>query len=155
MNDPKLYSQVNALQRRDTAEVIAEFAPKLKWRSDGLDTLIDVGSGPGDVLMELFYPKIPKTFQRLVCSDVNANMVQYAQQTYRHIEKSEYRILDIAMKEELPDDLKGQFDHVTSFYCLQFVKNQRYVKGSTEKNVPVIMNNCSSFRAKDNRFQNN
>lgn len=126
MNNPKLYRQANALQRQDASEIIEEYFPKLKWHPDGLDSLIDVGSASGDVLMELIYPRMPVASQRIVCSDICAKMVEFARVSYQHLAKSEFRILDIATQLDLPRDLYGQFDHVTSFYCLQLVKDQRY-----------------------------
>ncbi|XP_061394069.1 juvenile hormone acid O-methyltransferase-like, partial [Musca vetustissima] len=52
-------------------------------------------------------------------------MIDYARQQYGHFKKVEFRVLDIGARQNLPRDLKHQFDHVTSFYTLMWVQNQR------------------------------
>lgn len=125
MDDPKLYHEAHELQRKDAADIIEEFAPKIQWRTDGLDTLIDIGSGPGDVVVDFIYPRMPKTFQNIVWSDIKTSMVEYAKSIYGHLPNTDFKVLNIETHEELAEDLKGQFDHVTSNYCLQVVPDQR------------------------------
>uniref|UniRef100_A0A1I8PXL7 Methyltransferase type 12 domain-containing protein n=1 Tax=Stomoxys calcitrans TaxID=35570 RepID=A0A1I8PXL7_STOCA len=123
MNDPKLYLEAHELQRKDAENFYEEFASKIQWRSDGLDTLIDVGSGPGDITADIIYPLMPVNFQRFVFSDIQPSMVEFSKQRYNHLEKSEFHILNIETSDDLPSDLEGKFDHVTSNYCLQLVPN--------------------------------
>lgn len=125
MADPQLYYEAHELQRKDAEDIIDEYFPRIQWRTDGLDTLIDVGSGPGDVLMDLIYPRMPSNFQRIVCSDIKQSMVEFATSKYQHLEKIDFKVLDIETHSDLSSDLKGQFDHVTSFYCLIVVQDQR------------------------------
>lgn len=49
MHDGKLYLKYNHAQRRDADEILYEFSHHFKWRYDGSDQLLDIGSGPGDV----------------------------------------------------------------------------------------------------------
>ncbi|XP_059221411.1 juvenile hormone acid O-methyltransferase-like [Stomoxys calcitrans] len=58
-----------------------EYSVKILSRKNGCDSLIDLGSGSGDVLMDFVYPIMPKNFQRLVCSDIIHKMVNYAKST--------------------------------------------------------------------------
>ncbi|XP_013113388.1 juvenile hormone acid O-methyltransferase-like [Stomoxys calcitrans] len=125
MNNPALYKKANEVQRHDSEIIIAEYAPKMKWRYDGSDSLIDLGSGSGDVLMDFIYPRMPKNFHRLVCSDINPKMVKSASDQYGHIKGTEFRVLDMATQLNLPSDLQEQFDHVVSFYAMMWVENQR------------------------------
>ncbi|XP_073822309.1 juvenile hormone acid O-methyltransferase-like [Musca autumnalis] len=124
MDNPKLYRETNQLQRQNAAIAVREFFSKFHWRSDGLDAIIDVGSAIGDVFLEIVCPLFRRDFQRIVCTDLNTNMVEYARKHYSDkVKNSEFRILNIAT--ELPTELKGQFDHLLSFFCLQLVPNQR------------------------------
>ncbi|XP_005179568.1 juvenile hormone acid O-methyltransferase-like [Musca domestica] len=125
MNHPDWYDKANAAQRHDSSEIFREYYKQFQWRYDGRDSLIDVGSGSGDVLMDFVYPCVPWNFQRLVCSDINSIMVDYAKRKYGQLAKVEFKVLDIGTCKELPKDLKHQFDHVTSFYTLMWVQNHR------------------------------
>ncbi|XP_073822305.1 juvenile hormone acid methyltransferase [Musca autumnalis] len=125
MNQACLYHRANAVQRYDAEQIIQEYAEKFEWRHDGLDCLLDVGTGSGDVLMDFIYPIMPKQFSRVVGSDISRKMVQFARTCYSSEKQCSFRVLDIGTKENLPEDLVGSFDHVTSFYCLHWIQNQR------------------------------
>uniref|UniRef100_A0A1I8NP59 Methyltransferase type 12 domain-containing protein n=1 Tax=Stomoxys calcitrans TaxID=35570 RepID=A0A1I8NP59_STOCA len=124
MNNPELYISANDVQRHDADVVVKKFSSKMQWHPKGEDTLIDLGSGSGDVLMDIVYPRIPKNFQRIVCTDVNPTMISYARQKFGHVKGVEFETLDMAT-DTLPEQLKGQFDHVTSFYALMYARTQR------------------------------
>lgn len=126
MNQACLYHRANQVQRHDAEQIIKEYAQKFYWRFDGTDTLLDVGSGSGDVLMDFILPVMPCKFKRIVGLDLSPKMVNYAHNYYSKQENCDFRVLDIGTKENLPNDLYEQFDHVTSFYCLHWVQNQRY-----------------------------
>lgn len=128
MNEASLYQKANSVQRRDAQQILKEYSNIIQWRSDGNDSLIDIGTGSGNVLMDFVYPLMPKNFKQLVGSDVSSKMVQYANHFYKNVANTKFKILDIGSDEELPNDLLEQFDHVTSFYCLHWVQNQRYFK---------------------------
>ncbi|XP_075150989.1 juvenile hormone acid O-methyltransferase-like [Haematobia irritans] len=125
MNNPDLYQRANEVQRHDAETVIKEYTSMLQWLPEGGDTFIDLGSGSGDVLMDVVYPRMPKNFQRIVCTDINPTMVNFARHKFGHIKGCEFRVLDMAMRKQLPGHLEGQFDHVTSFYALMYARTQR------------------------------
>lgn len=125
MNQACLYQRANEVQRYDAEEILQEYAEKFEWRHDGLDCLLDVGTGSGDVLMDFIYPIMPKQFQSVVGSDVSRKMMQFAEKCYSREKQCSFRVLDIATKDKLPEDMVGRFDHVTSFYCLHWIQNQR------------------------------
>uniref|UniRef100_A0A1I8M195 Methyltransferase type 12 domain-containing protein n=1 Tax=Musca domestica TaxID=7370 RepID=A0A1I8M195_MUSDO len=125
MDDPQLYYDAHELQKKDAIVFYKQFSSKIRWRNDGSDALIDIGSGPGDVVYDCIYPIMPDTYQRLVFSDIKNSMMEYAREHYHHLPNSDFKVLNIESHEELLNDLKGQFDHVTSNYCLQLVVDQR------------------------------
>ncbi|TDG45107.1 hypothetical protein AWZ03_008445 [Drosophila navojoa] len=124
MNLASLYQRANEVQRHDAKLILSEYASILQWRSDGQDSLLDVGSGPGNVLMDFVHPLLPKSFEQLVGTDVSMQMVRYANKCYERYARTQFQVLDIGC-EELPEQFKGRFDHVTSFYCLHWVQNLR------------------------------
>ncbi|XP_030383951.1 juvenile hormone acid O-methyltransferase [Scaptodrosophila lebanonensis] len=125
MNQASLYQRANQVQRHDAKLILEQYASVLQWRTDGQDKLIDVGSGSGNVLMDFVHPLLPKSFGQLVGTDISSKMVGYANKCYgKKFERTHFQVLDIGC-EELPQRLEGQFDHVTSFYCLHWVQNLR------------------------------
>ncbi|XP_055855264.1 juvenile hormone acid O-methyltransferase isoform X2 [Episyrphus balteatus] len=124
MNQAKLYLRANNVQRHDAQQIIQEFSNVFQWRLDGKDSLLDVGSGSGDVLMDFLYPVVPKDFKKIVASDISSKMVRHGKKTYSHIDNVDFKVLDIGT-ETLPKEFINEFDHVTSFYCLHWVQNQR------------------------------
>uniref|UniRef100_A0A1A9WKH5 Methyltransf_25 domain-containing protein n=1 Tax=Glossina brevipalpis TaxID=37001 RepID=A0A1A9WKH5_9MUSC len=127
MNQPALYHRADCAQRYSVEQILKKYSKLLQWRSDGMDTLIDIGTGSGDVLKDFIYPLMPRKFDRLMGSDISTKMCNYAHEIFKSEPRCEFTVLDIATEEELPIDLKGQFDHITSFYCLSWVQNQRQV----------------------------
>lgn len=125
MNQASLYQRANEVQRRDAKQILSEYASMIQWRYDGNDSLLDVGTGSGDVLMDFIYPLMPRQFKRLVGTDVSRKMVDFARKNYLNYDNCEFYTLDIGSEELLPKNFHGQFDHVTSFYCLHWVQNQR------------------------------
>lgn len=128
MNQACLYHRANQVQRHDAEQIIKEYFNRLQWRLDGCDSLLDVGSGSGDVLMDFIYTIMPVKFDRIVGSDISPKMINYAKKCYNLQKKCEFRVLDISTDWGVPNDMKEQFDHVTSFYCLHWIQNQRYKK---------------------------
>lgn len=125
MHNADLYHDANGEQRRDAEEVIKDYADRLKWRSDGTDSLLDIGSGSGDVTIDYLLPILPKTFSRLTGFDLSDEMVEYARTKYATPRISfEQFDIGVPLEEQAQRDVEP-FDHVTSFYCLHWVQNQK------------------------------
>ncbi|EDW77852.1 uncharacterized protein Dwil_GK24707 [Drosophila willistoni] len=123
MNQASLYQHSNQVQRHDAKLVLDEYASSLQWRPDGQDKLLDVGSGSGNVLMDFVRPLMPQKAQ-LVGTDISTQMVGFASKFYHQDPSTQFKVLDIG-SDHLPKELRGKFDHVTSFYCLHWVQNLR------------------------------
>lgn len=124
MHKAALYHQSNGLQRRDAEQIITEFASIMHWRSDGGDSVLDIGCGSGDVTIDYLLPVLPKKFQRLVGVDLSGEMVEYARKQYGTSRISfEQFDLGIDLEKQLLRQIE-QFDHVVSFYCLHWVQQQ-------------------------------
>lgn len=123
MNKAKLYQRSNELQRVDTKLVLSEYAPLIKW--NGFDTVMDVGCGTGDVTVDFLLPEIPTTYLKLVGTDISDSMIRYANETYQNLPRVSFERLDISGA--IDAKFLNYFDHVTSFFCLHWVQNQKYV----------------------------
>lgn len=123
MNDGALYQRANPMQRNDAKQMIETFSNQFKWRPDGEDSLLDIGCGSGDVTIDFILPVLPPKFKRLVGADISDGMLDYARQSYQH-SKIVFEKLDVGAPLE-SNTWEDPFDHVTSFYCLHWVRDQR------------------------------
>ncbi|CAO1371535.1 unnamed protein product [Diamesa hyperborea] len=138
MNNAKLYHKANTVQKRDANQILDEFSHLFKWRYDGTDSLLDIGTGTGDLLVEYIIPKMPKSFAKVIGVDVSEVMTEYASDKYRNKYVDFYKV-DIEsdlfapeltysnkIKSFLSESMTlGNYDFITSFYCLHWIQNQR------------------------------
>lgn len=123
MNNPQLYSVANQLQRNDVIMVIREYGKLLTWRSDGKVRILDVGSGSGDVLIDLLEPFLPPSYEKLVASDLSMKMLNFARSAYgKSYPKLEFYQLDI-VADCMPNEYLDHFDLITSFFCLHWIQD--------------------------------
>ncbi|XP_052860360.1 juvenile hormone acid O-methyltransferase [Anopheles cruzii] len=124
MNKANLYHQANGVQRHDAAEILKEYAPLISKSQASDDSLLDIGCGSGDVLVDFVLPALGRV-RKVVAADVSEQMVRYAREAYKHLASVSFRTLDIGLKLDASGLAQlGQFGHVTSFYCLHWVQNQ-------------------------------
>lgn len=127
MNKPELYSSANQIQRHDANLVIQEFGSLFQWQLDGGDRLMDIGCGSGDVTMDFVEPLLPRNYEKLVGSDISLKMIRFAADTYcKNFPKVEFQQLDIG-DDCMPTKYLEYFHHMTSFYCLHWIQDQRKV----------------------------
>lgn len=125
MNKVSLYLEANQLQRSNTQQVLQQFKSVLKWRSDGNDSILDAGCGPGDVTIDSLLSILPTNFDRLVGVDISKEMIAYARETKIH-PKVSFEQFDLEVElEKQPLNGMAPFDHITSFFCLMMIQNQR------------------------------
>jgi juvenile hormone-III synthase len=122
MNEASLYKKSNGVQRRDAKKVLDEFSHLLKW--NGSDTILDIGCGSGDVTVDYVLPILPETFKQLIGVDISQEMVKCAGDAY-NIPRLGFKQLDISASVDSFVKKNQQFDHITSFYCLHWVQNQK------------------------------
>lgn len=125
MNQAVLYQRANQVQRHDARMVIREYGNMFQWRIDGKDRVMDIGCGSGDVTIDFLEPILPSNYEKLVGSDISLKMVNYAADTYGETHpKVEFDQLDIG-DDVMPKRYLEHFNHITSFYCLHWVQDQR------------------------------
>ncbi|XP_059622569.1 juvenile hormone acid O-methyltransferase-like [Phlebotomus argentipes] len=109
-----------------THHLLDKFCDWIEWRKDGKDSILDIGSGPGNSFHSTMFCRLPSNFSRLVLSDISKPMVELQKKEFEGVNKVSCEVLDIGspIDENLLQKL-GTFDHVTSFYCLMWVKDQQ------------------------------
>lgn len=85
---------------------------------------MDIGCGSGDVTIDFILPLLPLNFKRLVGSDLSSDMIRYARESFQH-PKISFQKLDISGDLTCYLETIEPFDHITSFYCLHWVQNQK------------------------------
>lgn len=123
---PSNYTQANRIQRRDADQLLEEYSKIIRWRNNGTETVLDIGCGPGDITIDFILPRIPKPFGKLVGVDILEKMIKHAKRLYER-DNVHFQILDIENGDIdlfLKDYPEG-FDHITSLYCLQWVRDQK------------------------------
>lgn len=124
MNVPKAYRNANNLQRKDAQDVLNQLGFLIKWK--GKPSVLDIGCGPGDVTIDFVLSRMPEDYEKLVGIDISEKMVDFARETYGKISpKVHFEVGDISGSWDQFSNYSEAFDHVTSFYCLNWVPNQR------------------------------
>ncbi|XP_045447646.1 juvenile hormone acid O-methyltransferase-like [Melitaea cinxia] len=120
MNNAELYHRSNILQKRDALQCLEEYGKRIKWKN-GRTKIIDIGCGDGSVTMSILRKFIPNSYERLVGCDISENMIQFANEHHAS-DHTSFMVLDI--EGDLPNELRGNFDHAFSFYALHWIKHQ-------------------------------
>ena len=124
MNDPKLYDLYHGLPRRDVTKVLSEYINSMSWKTG--DRVLDLGCGPGSVTTQVLMPRLPADFGLLVGADLSADMIQFASNNYTHY-KLTFTQSDLAKDVEKTSQLRPSgFDKIFSFFCLNWIPDQRY-----------------------------
>ncbi|XP_037050642.1 juvenile hormone acid O-methyltransferase-like [Bradysia coprophila] len=121
MDNPNIYENLNNQMRAKIKKILNEH--RFHWRANGTDSLLDIGFGPGDITVDTLLPLLPHNFERLVGVDISNEMVKHARRKYSCARVS-FHQLDIGKKiDDQAFNGIAPFDHITSFYCLHYVKN--------------------------------
>ena len=122
-----MYLKFNDLQRLTAIKLTSELSHLCPWADDKISSLLDIGCGPGDVLIEVIAPKLPKGC-KIVGLDISEEMVESAKENFQS-DNVEFHQSDISSEfEDCVKNLREDqrlFDVITSFYCFHWVQNQK------------------------------
>lgn len=99
MNKPALYRESSKVAEYYSQKALQEFASVFQSRSNGNDSWLDAGCGPGNVTINILLPMLPVNFKRLVGIDVSKEMIAYARKTYTH-PKVSYELFNLDLELE-------------------------------------------------------
>lgn len=126
MADANLYREFDTYQQIEAEDVFREFLNYPLKKSDEFKNIIDIGTGPGDTLVLRILPQLGKKPSKVVGVDISSEMVEAAARKYQN-EILNFQLLDIQSDSYEPTGnlAHGTYDLVTSFYCYQWVRNER------------------------------
>ncbi|KAJ3657563.1 hypothetical protein Zmor_009356 [Zophobas morio] len=116
--DPVQYSKSCQLQLSMATHFLDTYFNLLNVKNNA--TILDLGAGDASVTLEALLPRLPN-FNKLVVCDKSRNMVNFAKNRF-HDERIETVQMDII---DYDKSLKGYFDHIFSFLCLQQIPEDR------------------------------
>ena len=122
MYKAELYSKLNGEQSQSAKKYFSYFGDLLKEKYEyNAVTLIDIGSGCGHVLVNIIMKESQLNFSQVVGIDKNTDMIDFANERYGN-DEIKFQLMDI--QGSIPKALQStQFDLVTSFYCLHWVRD--------------------------------
>ncbi|XP_017780256.1 PREDICTED: juvenile hormone acid O-methyltransferase-like [Nicrophorus vespilloides] len=120
MDNAELYSKNHRVQIDEATFVLENYIQGIKWKSG--DSILDIGSGSGEVTMEVLAPLLPNDFEKLVGLDISPEMVNHAKKQNKN-PKIDFIVCDIG-SENITKTIDEKFDHIFSFFCLNWVQNQ-------------------------------
>lgn len=115
MNRPHLYRKQNDHQRSNSSLALEKYGYLIQWRADGLDSLMDVGCGSGDVLFDIILPQMtPGAKPKVFGIDISRSMIEYCEKQFEAEKNVKFIQMDILKVSDFPTDHE-QVDHLTSF----------------------------------------
>lgn len=121
--------QSNNVHRADIQEILIKYSSLFQWRADGRDSILDIGCGTGDIAVDLLIPLLPKEFTKLAGCDRSEENIQYARKKHEQYTKVTFDCIDYGCdNEEIQKYIQANnyyYDHITSFYCLHWIPNQK------------------------------
>jgi SAM-dependent methyltransferase len=134
-NNPENYHNLNSQQVSVTKLFLESAKEEFSKKNFGNAKLIDIGTGDGRVLVELFIKSSGVNFSHVIGTDKREDVIKFAHDFYAS-ELISFEVLDIENgKEEDFEKLikNGQFDLATSFFALQYAVDHKIVFSNINK----------------------
>ncbi|KAG5680142.1 hypothetical protein PVAND_009667 [Polypedilum vanderplanki] len=95
---------------------------------------LDIGTGDGRVLSEVFVKQSGLNFEKVLGSDINLEMIKVAKKNYQN-DLIKFEQLNIEDEEASSELLKvhGTFDIVTSYFCLHWIKDLKIALSNVKR----------------------
>lgn len=126
MNDSGLYSEFSDIQKNDSKIFFLEFLTYSAVRNAEFKSILDVGCGPGNTLIDYVLPQLKNKPSKVVGVDISNQMIETAIEKYQN-ETIRFNVFDIQSSQfQAVDHLAPEsYDLVTSFYCFHWVRDER------------------------------
>lgn len=120
MHEPELFEKLSRNSRDGTQAAIAKYGHLIKWKPDHSDTILDVGCGPGNVLMDIILPQFKGLYSTCYATDISERMIDFARKKYEDREDVKFQVLDITQVSGFLQN-HGHIDHVVSSFVMHYV----------------------------------
>lgn len=120
MQDPEAYIRGNILQVQGAQKCLSEYIHLIKWKESGED-IMDVGCGPGYTTWNILKKFLPENCGTIHAVDKQERMLEYGKNIYP---KVNFIHLDFGSC-EFPAQFNNSIDHIFSFFCFQWIADQR------------------------------
>lgn len=123
MHEPEIFEKLNKGTRDGTTAALAKFGHLIKWKPDHSDTILDVGCGPGNVLMNIILPEFKGKYSNCYATDLSDKMIDYAGKKYAIREDVKFLKMDIMNVGGFLAE-HGPVDHVVSTFVVHYLPDQ-------------------------------
>lgn len=120
---PGEYIKANGWHHRMATLVLDLLQMSFDIETDGRTKFLDVGCGPGNITRDLLLPKCGPG-SKIVATDLSREVLHYAEKHFAH-PMIEYELLDIGRDVSDFARKHGNFSRVYSFFCINWLKDQR------------------------------
>ncbi|KAK4873152.1 hypothetical protein RN001_015181 [Aquatica leii] len=149
MNNPSFYSKQHQIGRVGSTDVIQRYFHLVKQNKRKESAIIDIGSGPGNVIHDVLIPHFKSPVRKVVGIDVSEEMVKFANATYGN-EKFNFEVWNI--ENVVPKRYISFFDYVFSFSTFHWIKDQRKLFLNINRIMKPNAQMLFSFVAQTNLF---
>jgi juvenile hormone-III synthase len=128
MDNAELYNTANDFQKLVVRDTLEEFRSIFERKSGGHVSLLDVGCGSGNVLVDLIIPRLPQKNVTVIGADISKQMLKYAMENYSN---EHLRYVEVDIESNFLTDgsqsclVAENFDFVTSFNTIHWIQDQR------------------------------
>jgi len=125
MNNAKLYSEFNDLAQSESKKIFQEFLKFSKLENVEFESLLDVGCGPGETLVNGILPEFKTKPLKVVGIDVSDKMIEAATMKFES-KTVKFQVFDIQSNDYVPNGhmVPEGYDLVTSLFCHHWIKNE-------------------------------
>lgn len=122
MHEPETYESSNHGVAFAAETALKKLGDSIRWRPDCSDTILDLGCGTGNVLVDVILPVFKGKYSTCFGTDISQTMIEFAAEKYAD-RKEEVRFLtmDITKVEEFLT-VYGRVDHVISSFAIHWIR---------------------------------
>lgn len=124
MHEPEVFAKNNKGTQVGTTAALEKLGHLIRWKADQSDTILDVGCGPANVLMDIILPQFKGKYSQVFATDLSEKMIEFASNKYSgKDERVKFLTMDIMNVDNFLENY-GQVDHVVSSFVVHWLPDQ-------------------------------